>query len=242
MDYEAILRAAEAEADVILWDGGNNDLPFYRPDLHVVVADPHRAGGETSSHPGETNARLADVIVINKIDSASDEMVELVRSHCRELNGRAPILTARSALALEGPPIEGRAVVVVEDGPTLTHGGMTFGAGIVAAGRFGAVLVDPRPYAVGAIRATLERYPALEPLIPAMGYGPAQIADLQATLRATPADLVLVATPIDITRVLDPGKPVTRVRYELEPTEPARLEELLAPIVERAQASFAPRA
>jgi predicted GTPase len=236
VDYEAILRQAETEAEVILWDGGNNDYPFYRPDLFVVVADPLRPGHEAAYHPGETNARMADVVIINKIDSADHEAIEAVRVAIHELNPKAEILTARSDLTLVGPPIAGKRVVVVEDGPTLTHGGMAYGAGIVAAKRFGAArLVDPRPAAVGSIREVLDRYPALEPLIPAMGYGQAQIGELEATLNAVDADLVLCATPIDLTRVLTLNKPMTRVRYELAEAGGIALAELIEPIVRMAR-------
>lgn len=236
-DYEAILRAAETEADVIVWDGGNNDFPFYRPDLFVVVADPLRPGDERRFHPGETNVRMADVVIINKIDSADLDAIDAVRMSVHAMNPRAEVLTARSDLTLVGPPIAGRRVVVVEDGPTLTHGGMIYGAGIVAARRFGAArLVDPRPAAVGSIRAVLDRYPALEPLVPAMGYDPAQIGDLEATLNAVDADLVLCATPIDLTRVLTLNKPMTRVRYELAEAGGTPLAELLEPIVRMARA------
>ena len=236
VDYEAILREAELEADVILWDGGNNDFPFYRPDLYVVVADPLRPGDELHYHPGETNIRMADVVIINKIDSAEPQVVEAVRETVRELNPTADILTARSDLTLVGPPIEGRRVVVVEDGPTLTHGGMHYGAGVVAARRFGAAeLVDPRPAAVGSIREVLERYPALDPLIPAMGYGPDQIRELEETLNAVDADIVLSATPIDLTRVLTLDKPITRVRYELVQASGTPLADILEPIVRLAR-------
>ncbi len=218
VDYEAILRQAEQEADVILWDGGNNDFPFYKPDLFVVVADPLRPGDERRYHPGETNLRMADVVIVNKIDSAQPAGLEAVRASIRELNPSAAVIEARSDLALVGAAIEGKRVVVVEDGPTLTHGGMAYGAGVVAARRFGAAgLVDPRPAAVGTIREVLDRYPALEPLVPAMGYGTAQIAELEATLNAVDADLVLSATPIDLTRLVSLNKPITRVRYELAP-------------------------
>jgi predicted GTPase len=240
VDYEAILRQAETEADVILWDGGNNDFPFYRPDLLIVVVDPLRAGDETGFHPGETNLRMADIVVINKIDSAEPGAVERLRDTIAAIAPGAPVVTARSALTLVGPSIEGRRVVVVEDGPTLTHGGMTYGAGVVAAGRFGAAgLVDPRPYAVGSIRAVLERYPALRPLVPAMGYGKAQMRDLEATLDAVDADLVLSATPIDLTRILTIDKPITRVRYELEQVDGPPFEELLDPIVRMTQTPIA---
>ena len=240
VDYEAILRQAETEADVILWDGGNNDFPFYRPDLLIVVVDPLRAGDETGFHPGETNLRMADIVVINKIDSAEPGAVERLRDTIAAIAPGAPVVTARSALTLVGPSIEGRRVVVVEDGPTLTHGGMTYGAGVVAAGRFGAAgLVDPRPYAVGSIKAVLERYPALRPLVPAMGYGKAQMRDLEATLDAVDADLVLSATPIDLTRILTIDKPITRVRYELEQVDGPPFEELLDPIVRMTQTPIA---
>ena len=207
VDYEAILRQAETEADVILWDGGNNDFPFYRPDLTIVVADPLRAGDEVRYHPGETNLRMADVVIINKIDSADHAVVDDLIARIAEVNPRAEILTARSDLTLVGAPIEGKRVVVVEDGPTLTHGGMTYGAGIVAAKRFGAAeIVDPRPFAVGSIHDVLERYPALESLVPAMGYGPTQTHELEVTLNAVDADLVLSATPIDLTPSARPGQ------------------------------------
>ncbi len=232
VDYEAILRAAEEESDVILWDGGNNDFPFYRPDLFIVVVDPLRPNDEQHFHPGETNIRMADVVIINKIDSAEQSAIDKVRSEVQALNPAAVVVAARSDLTLVGLPIAGRRVVVVEDGPTLTHGGMSYGAGVVAARRFGAAaLVDPRPVAVGSIREVLERYPGLEPLVPAMGYGPAQISELEATLNAVDADLVLSATPIDLTRVLTLNKPITRVRYELVPVDDGALEDALEPIV-----------
>ena len=233
VDYEAILRQAEFEADVILWDGGNNDFPFYRPDLYIVVADPLRAGDELRYHPGETNLRMANVVVINKVDSADPVDVNLVRANIEAVNPNARIVTARSDLTLEGPSIVGKRVVVVEDGPSLTHGGMHYGAGVVAARRFGAArLVDPRRVAVGSIKAVLDRYPALEPLVPAMGYSPVQIADLRATLDAVDADLVLSATPIDLTRVLTLNKPITRVRYELAQVGGPSLASLLEPLIE----------
>jgi predicted GTPase len=242
VDYEAILRAAETEADVILWDGGNNDFPFYRPDLFIVVADPLRSGDEMRYHPGETNVRMADVVIINKVDSADAATVETLAARIAEVNPRATVLTARSDLTLVGAPIEGKRVVVVEDGPTLTHGGMTYGAGIVAARRFGAAaVVDPRPAAVGSIRDVLDRYPALESLIPAMGYGPTQTHELEATLNAVDADLVLSATPIDLTRVLHLDKPITRVRYELAQVGGTPLERLLEPVVAMTRVPAIPR-
>jgi predicted GTPase len=240
VDYEAILREAEKEADVILWDGGNNDFPFYKPDLFVVVADPLRPGHEMHYHPGETNIRMADVVVINKVDSATPEQVATVREDIARLNPRAEVILARSALQLVGGEIEGKRVAIVEDGPTLTHGGMTYGAGVVAARRFGAAeMVDPRPYAVGELARTLAKYPDLEHLLPAMGYGREQMDELEQTLNAMPADLVLAANPIDLTRVLTLEKPVVRVRYELEelPPEPdaPSLGDLLGKIVVRAR-------
>jgi predicted GTPase len=245
VDYEAILRQAEAEADVVMWDGGNNDFPFFKPDIFVVVADPLRAGHELHFHPGETNIRMADVVVVNKVDSASPEQIAEVRANVAAMNSRARVILARSALTLVGGDIAGKSVGVVEDGPTLTHGGMTYGAGVVAARRFGASeLVDPVPFAVGELAATLAKYPALEHLLPAMGYGQGQMHELETTLNAMPADLVLSATPIDLTRVLKLDKPVVRVRYELEELEgeaagQPNLTELLAPIVERARAASA---
>jgi predicted GTPase len=232
VDYEAILREAESEADVVLWDGGNNDYPFYRPDLFVVVADPLRPDDGLHYHPGETNLRMADVLIINKVDSADADAVAAMRRSLREINSRATVLTARSELALVGAAIEGKRVIVVEDGPTLTHGGMRYGAGIVAARRFGAAAaVDPRPQAVGSIADVLAAYPALGPLVPAMGYGAAQVHELEATLNAIDADLVLAATPIDLSRVMTLNKPITRVRYDLAPEEESLVRELLAPIV-----------
>ncbi len=230
VDYEKILREAEQEADVILWDGGNNDLPFYRPDLHIVVADPHRAGHELAYHPGEANLRLADVVVINKIDTADLEGVATVRENVRATNPDAVIIEAASPIFIEDPSaIRGKRVLVVEDGPTLTHGGMAYGAGIVAARRFGAAeIVDPRPYAVGSIVEIFEKYPQTGPLLPAMGYGERQIEELEETINATPCDVVIVATPIDLCRVLNINRPYQRVRYELQEIGQPTLEEVLA--------------
>ena len=241
VDYEDILRAAEAECDVVIWDGGNNDLPFYTPDLMIVVADPLRPGHELKYHPGEANLRMADIVVINKIDSATPEALAQVRAAIADVNPRAQIVEARSSLALEGGDIAGKRVVVVEDGPTLTHGGMTYGAGIVAAKRFGAAeIVDPRPYAQGELAATLAKYPDLERLLPAMGYGDKQIHELEMALDAIPADVVLAATPIDLTRVLKTQKPIVRVRYELEPVS-GSLDEPMAAIAEQARGAVAGR-
>ena len=244
VDYEAILRDAEKEADVVIWEGGNNDFSFFTPDLYVVIADPLRAGHEIHYHPGETNIRMADVIVINKVDSATPEQIAEVRANIAAMNPRAKVVMAKSALTLMGGEIKGKRVAVVEDGPTLTHGGMTFGAGIVAARRFGAgEIVDPAPYAVGELADTLRKYPKLQQLLPAMGYGQKQMHELETTLNAMPADIVLSATPIDLTRVLKLTKPVVRVGYELEEIageaggrEQSNLTELLEPIVAKARA------
>jgi predicted GTPase len=239
VDYEAILRAAEAEADVVLWDGGNNDLPFYRPDLFVVVADPLRPGHELTYHPGETNLRMADVVVVNKIDSADQMAIDLVLRDTASANPAAKVVLARSAVTTSAD-IRGLRVAVVEDGPTLTHGGMAYGAGIVAARRFGAgLIVDPTSYAVGSIADIIAAYPMHEPLVPAMGYGEGQVADLAATLNAMPVDVVLAATPIDLTRVLSLSKPIVRVRYELEEVSGPSLAELIRPIVVEATAALA---
>jgi predicted GTPase len=218
VDYAAILEAAEKEADVIVWDGGNNDLPFYTPDLEIVVADPLRPGHERRYHPGEANLRRAHVVVINKIDSASPEGVAEVRRSIRELNPDAVVVDAASPLFVDGAErIRGKRVLAVEDGPTLTHGGMKYGAGVLAALRHGAAeLVDPRPFTVGTLRETYETYPGIGTLLPAMGYGEEQMRDLEATIAKTPADVVLVATPIDLRRLIRIDKPALRVRYELQ--------------------------
>ena len=239
VDYEAILRAAEAEADVVIWDGGNNDLPFYRPDLAIVVADPLRPGHELRYHPGEANLRAADVIVINKVDSATPEALAAVRAGIAAVNPGAEIVEARSSLALEGGEIRGRTVVVVEDGPTLTHGGMTYGAGVVAAKRFGAAeMVDPRPYATGELAETLAKYPKLERLLPAMGYGDKQIHELEAALDGDAGRPGPRRHPDRLTRVLKIAKPIVRVRYELEPVS-GSLEAALAPVIVRAKEALA---
>ena len=218
VDYEAILRQAEQEADVIVWDGGNNDLPFYQPDLHIVVADPHRPGHELGYHPGEANLRMADVVVINKIDTADLNGVAAVRDSIRLVNPDALVVEAASPIFVDDPAaIHGKDVLVVEDGPTLTHGEMAYGAGLVAARRFGAArIIDPRPWAVGSIAETFAKYPGTGPVLPAMGYGDQQQADLQETINDTPCDLVIVATPIDLSRVVEINRPTQRVHYELQ--------------------------
>lgn len=218
VDYEQILRQAEQEADIIVWDGGNNDLPFFKPDLHLVVTDPHRPGHELRYHPGEANLRAADVVIINKIDTATAENVNTVRANIGQVNPQAVIVEAASPVFVEQPDaIRGKKVLVVEDGPTLTHGEMAYGAGVVAARRFGAAeIVDPRPYAVGSIVATYEQYPGTGPVLPAMGYGRQQMDELGQTIERTPCDLVIVATPIDLRRVVTINKPNQRVLYELQ--------------------------
>ena len=218
VDYEMIVREAEKEADIILWDGGNNDLSFYRPDLMITVVDPHRAGHELSYYPGQVNLLLADVVVINKIDSADAEDVSEVRTNIARYNPRAAVIDAASPIAVDGwEKIRGKKVLVVEDGPTLTHGEMTYGAGIVAAEKFGAAeLVDPRPYAVKSIAATFEKYPDIGVLLPAMGYGTGQVKDLETTINRTKCDLVIIGTPIDLTRLIKIKKPSVRVSYSLQ--------------------------
>jgi predicted GTPase len=229
VDYEQILRQAEQEAEVLLWDGGNNDLPFYRPDLLIVVTDPLRAGHELRYHPGEANLRLADVVVINKIEAAEPGQIAAIRRNVFEVNPSATIVEAASPIFLDDPEaIRGRKVLVIEDGPTLTHGEMPYGAGYVAAERFGAAeIVDPRPYAVGSIADTFAKYPTTGPILPAMGYGAQQIKDLEQTINGTPCDMVLVATPIDLTRVLRIESPSQRVRYELQEIGVPTLEDVL---------------
>jgi predicted GTPase len=229
VDYEAILRQAEKEADVIVWDGGNNDLPFYKADLHITVADPHRAGHELTYYPGESNLRAADVVVINKIDTADLACISRVRENVRLVNPTATIVEAASPIFVEDPDaICGQRVLVVEDGPTLTHGEMAYGAGVVAARRFGAAeIIDPRPYAVGSIVETYAKYPTTGRVLPAMGYGAQQIHELEETINDTPCDLVIIGTPIDLSRVLDIHRPYQRVRYELQVIGQPTLEEVL---------------
>lgn len=218
VDYAAILAQAQAEADVVLWDGGNNDTPFFKPDLHIVVADPLRPGHETRYHPGETNLRMADVVIINKEANARPEDIETVRDAIRANNPKADIVDAASPIFVEDPSvIRGRRVLCIEDGPTLTHGGMTIGAGVVAAQRFGAqAIVDPRPFLKGSLVDTFKMYPGIGTLLPAMGYGEKQTRDLEATINATDCDAVVIATPIDLRRLVKLNKPATRVTYELQ--------------------------
>ena len=233
VDYEAILRQAEAEADVVIWDGGNNDLPFYRPDVFITIVDPHRPDHALRYHPGETNVRMADAILINKVDTASLEGVETARRIAYELNPDALVIEAASPLFVDdGDAIRGKRALVVEDGPTLTHGEMAYGAGWVAARRYGAAeIVDPRPYAVGSIAATYEKYPTTGDVLPAMGYGDKQVEELAATIRATEADVIVIGTPIDLSRLIEFDKPSVRVSYELQEIGNPTLEDALKPVL-----------
>lgn len=229
VDYEAILRQAEQEVDIVLWDGGNNDFPFYKSDLNIVVADPHRAGHEKAYHPGETNVRMADVFVINKVDTADPDKVIAVRNTLHELNPNAVVIEGASPLFVDDPDaIRGKRVLVIEDGPTLTHGEMAYGAGWVAARRFGAAeIVDPRPFAVGSIHDTYVKYPKTGTILPAMGYGDAMVKDLEKTINKADVDMVVSATPIDLKRILKVNKPMQRVRYELQEIGQPTLTEIL---------------
>jgi len=229
VDYAAILKETEKEADVIIWDGGNNDIPFYISDFSIVVADPHRPGHESRYHPGETNVNLADVFVINKVDTANPENVIAVRENLYQLNPHAIVIEAASPIFLDKPEeITGKRVMVIEDGPTLTHGEMAYGAGWVAARRFGAKeIVDPRPYAIGLIKDTYKKYPNTGPILPAMGYGEAMVKDLEKTIDAADVDIVISATPIDLSRIIKVNKPMQRVRYELQEIGKPTLYDLL---------------
>jgi predicted GTPase len=236
VDYGAILEEAEKEADVILWDGGNNDTPFYKPDVHITLVDPHRPGHELSYYPGETNVRMADVIIINKVATANPENVQQVRENVESINPRAVILDAASPIFVDDPSIlKGKRVLAVEDGPTLTHGGMKYGAATIAAKRAGAAsLVDPRPFLVGELQDTFDTYPELGILLPAMGYGEAQVRDLEATLAKAAeggVEAVVVGTPIDLAKLVKIPVPSTRVRYELQVLGRPTLEEVLAPVL-----------
>src|SRR5256714_7935118 len=231
IDYERILRAAEQEADVVLWDGGNNDTPFIKPDLHIVVVDPHRPGHELRYHPGETNLRMADVCVVNKIDSATQEGIDAVLDSIHKHAHGARVILAASPFDVEGnaEEIRGKRVLAVVDGPTLTHGEITYGAAVLAAKQYGAAeLIDPRPCAVGSIAETFEQYPNVGPLLPAMGYGKQQMKDLRETIHRCAADLVLIGTPIDLRRLIDFGKPALRVTYKLQEMGEPTLKDVLA--------------
>jgi predicted GTPase len=229
VDYEKILREAEKEADVIVWDGGNNDFPFFKSDLQIVIVDPHRPGHEVSYYPGETNARMANVIIINKIDSAKPDHVEQTLRNAKKLNPLATIIKAASPITVENPElIRDKRVLVVEDGPTLTHGGMSYGAGIVAARKYAAKeIIDPRPYAIGSIKKVFEEYPHIGSLLPAMGYSTQQIGELKETIEAVDCDSVIIGTPIDLRRLLKISKPTIRIKYELQEIGKPDLEEVL---------------
>ncbi|KAA3615211.1 MAG: GTPase [Planctomycetota bacterium] len=236
VDYQQILREAEKEADVILWDGGNNDTSFFRPDLQITMVDPHRAGHESEYFPGESNLLMADLILINKVDTAKADDVEKVEANCRAANPHARILRCRSKIEVEQPElIRGKRALVVEDGPTLTHGGMSYGAGWFAAKQAGAAeIVSARPYAVGSLQETFRRYPNAAGVLPAMGYGQSQVEELEATIRATPADVVVEGTPIDLRRIIQVDKPIANVRYELEELESGVLAQAVESLLQQA--------
>jgi len=235
VDYGKILEKAEKEADIIVWDGGNNDLPFYKPDLHIVVADPHRAGHEVSYYPGEANLRMANVVIINKVDTADPQNVKQVKENIKMLNSKAIILDAASPITADKPElIKGKPVLVIEDGPTLTHGNMPYGAGTLMAQKLGAKeIVDPKPYAVGSIKETYKKYTHLGTILPAIGYGEKQIAELKETIERTPCDVVVIGTPIDLRRVMTINKPTVRVKYELQVLGPVSLEQVLEGFLQR---------
>ncbi len=233
VDYEAIVREAEKEADIILWDGGNNDMPFYKPDLNIVIVDPHRPGHERLYYPGESNLLMADVVIINKIVTADSEDIDWVRNSIREINPNAVVIDAASPVSVEETNlILGKTALVVEDGPTLTHGEMTYGAGMIAAEKFGAAdVVDPRPYTVGTITETFEKYPNIGKLLPAMGYGDQQVKDLEETIAKTECDVVIIGTPIDLRRIIDIKQPSVRVTYDLQVIGKPNLVDVLKPFI-----------
>ncbi|MHA1768858.1 MAG: cyclic 2,3-diphosphoglycerate synthase [Candidatus Thorarchaeota archaeon] len=234
VDYGKILEQAEQEADVITWDGGNNDFPFYEPDLLIVIADPHRPGHEIMYYPGETNVRMADVVIINKVETADYEDIEEVRENIMMVNPDATIIDAASPLTIENmETIKGKRVIVVEDGPTVTHGEMPYGAGYIAARKAGAIIVDPRPFAVGSIKATFEKYTHLEDVLPAMGYGKKQMAELEETINKSDVDAIVIGTPIDLKNVINIKKPSVRVRYDLQEIGRPNLEDILKDFVEK---------
>jgi predicted GTPase len=237
VDYEKILREAETEADAIVWDGGNNDMSFYRPDLNIVVADPHRAGNELTYYPGESNLRMANIVIINKVDTADPQKVKQVRENIRAVNPNATVLEAASPITADNSEaVRGKRVLVIEDGPTVTHGGMPYGAGVVFAKRFGAAeMVDPRPFAVGSIREAYRKYTHLGAVLPALGYGEKQVAELKETIDRTPCDVVVIGTPIDLRRVIAINKPTVRVKYELKVLGPVSLEQILDEFIQRSR-------
>jgi len=232
VDYETIIRQAEKEADVIIWDGGNNDFPFYKANLEIVVVDPHRAGHELKYYPGETNFRRAQVIVINKMDSADEINIELIRNHILEINPNATVIDAASPIFVKDyKKIKGKKVLIIEDGPTLTHGEMKYGAGVIAAKKFGASeIIDPRPYTVGTITDTFKKYPGIGTLLPAMGYGKKQIKDLEKTINKVKCDLIISATPIDISRLIKTNKPILNVAYDLQEIGAPKLSDVLSKV------------
>jgi predicted GTPase len=234
VDYHRILEEAEKEAEVILWDGGNNDTPFFRPDLYITLLDPHRPGHELTYYPGETNFLLADLLIVNKVQTAEPENVQRVLDNCRRYNPDARVVQCRSKIVVDEPElIRGKRALVVEDGPTLTHGGMTYGAGWFAAKEAGAAeIIDPKPFAVGSIKTIYESYPNAGQILPAMGYGEAQIKELEATINATDAEVVVEGTPIDLRRIVSVDKPIANVSYELEELEPGVIEEAVRAVVD----------
>jgi predicted GTPase len=235
VDYEQILREAEKESDIIVWDGGNNDMSFYKSDLNIVVADPHRPGHELTYYPGETNVRMADVVIVNKVDTADPENVKLVKDNIKMINPRARILEAASPVTADRPElIKGKRVLVIEDGPTLTHGNMPYGAGTIMARNAGAgEIVDPKPYAVGSIKEAYKKYSHLGAILPALGYGDKQVAELKETIDRIPCDVIVIGTPIDLRRVMTINKPSVRVKYELEVLAPVSLEQILEEFLQR---------
>jgi predicted GTPase len=234
VDYGEILSQAQEEADILVWDGGNNDTPFFKPTVHIVLVDPHRPGHELQYYPGETNLRLADAVVINKVDTVDPRKLDRMRDNIRRVNSKAVVIYAASPVSVEDPSlISGKRVLVIEDGPTVTHGEMPYGAGVVAAQKFGAKeLVDVRPFAVGSLRETFEKYSHLKKVLPAVGYSDEQIKELEATINATECDLVVSATPVDLSRLITIGKPLIRVRYEYMGIGRPTLEDVLAPVLE----------
>lgn len=237
VDYEKILREAEKEADVIVWDGGNNDMSFFKPDLNIVVTDPHRAGHELTYYPGESNLLMANVVIINKVDTADPQKVVQLKENIRRANPNASVLEAASPITADNSEaVRGKRVLVIEDGPTITHGGMPFGAGVVFAKKFGAAeLVDPRPYAVGSIKEAYRKYPHLGAVLPALGYGEKQVAELKETIDRTPCDVVVIGTPIDLRRVIAINKPTVRVKYELKVLGPVSLEQILDEFIQKSR-------
>lgn len=232
VDYEKILRMAEKEADVIIWDGGNNDTPFVKPNLHVTLADPHRPGHEKIYHPGETNFRSADILVINKVDTASEENILIVEKNAKELNPDAIVIRTESPVTAEDPEaVKGKRVLVIEDGPTITHGSMAFGAGMVAAEQLGAIVVDPKPYLVGSIKDAFDKYKQLDMALPALGYSDKQLSELEKVIDSVECDLVLSGTPIDITRVIKVNKPIIRVFYKLKETDGTPLADAVKRVI-----------